>query len=259
MIFEHFSKNKKFILIVSTIILVAGVFIFLYSSVIFQEGNPWPQVKGIIQLNFTSQEIVRLSGPENGYMTKSINGVEILKQFMGEKGYQFIEQMGAGYFFESAAGNGAVVTRRDYSRFYSLWRITEGVKVATSSLAEELGECLPKSDMESYERCKELLKQITDFDSCVGAGFSIMKSNPPQCATPDGRTFIQLTNSTWEQAVVAIKNCEVKKVFQAHSRIVTLTLDNGNKLIAKEPQIDDIFTELKDVEPECGRIQMATE
>jgi hypothetical protein len=47
------------------------------------------------------------------------------------------------------------------------------------------------SDTASKEKCDELLKQITDFDSCVMAGFSIMKSNPPQCATPDGRTFIQ--------------------------------------------------------------------
>jgi hypothetical protein len=59
----------------------------------------------------------------------------------------------------------------------------------------ELRECLSKSNMVSHEKCNELLKQITDFDSCVMAGFSIMKSNPPQCATPDGRTFTQEINS----------------------------------------------------------------
>ncbi len=60
-----------------------------------------------------------------------------------------------------------------------------------NSLASQLARCLVMSDTASWEKCKELLKQITDFDSCVMAGFSIMKSNPPQCATPDGRTFIQ--------------------------------------------------------------------
>jgi tryptophan-rich sensory protein len=100
---------------------------------------------------------------------------------------------------------------------------------------------------------------ITDYDSCVNAGFSIMKSNPPQCATPDGRTFIQETNSTWEQALLAVSNCEVEKVFQAHSRIVNLTLKNGNKLIAREPQIDDIFAAIKTSESKCGKIPMATE
>ena len=62
---------------------------------------------------------------------------------------------------------------------------------ADNSLASQLAKCLVMSDMASREKCKELLKQITDFDSCVMAGFSIMKSNPPQCATPDGRTFFQ--------------------------------------------------------------------
>jgi hypothetical protein len=62
----------------------------------------------------------------------------------------------------------------------------------TQSLAEQLAECLPKSDMTSHEKCNELLKQITNFDNCVIAGFSIMKSNPSQCATPDGRIFIQV-------------------------------------------------------------------
>jgi hypothetical protein len=64
-------------------------------------------------------------------------------------------------------------------------------KQEQKTLAEELRDCLPKSDTASHEKCNELLKQITDYDSCVNAGFSIMKSNPPQCATPDGRTFIQ--------------------------------------------------------------------
>jgi hypothetical protein len=60
-----------------------------------------------------------------------------------------------------------------------------------NTLASQLSKCLVSSYSEDKEKCDELLKQITDFDSCVMAGFSIMKSNPPQCATPDGRTFIQ--------------------------------------------------------------------
>lgn len=91
------------------------------------------------------------------------------------------------------------------------------------------------------------------------AGFSILKSNPVQCQTIDGRTFVQETNSTWEQALLAVNNCEVKKVFQTHSRLVTLTLKNGNKLIAKEPQIDDIITAVEAVESKYGKIPIATE
>ncbi|KUK66446.1 MAG: transmembrane(s)proteins 9..31 [Parcubacteria bacterium 34_609] len=91
------------------------------------------------------------------------------------------------------------------------------------------------------------------------AGFSILKSNPVQCQTIDGRTFVQETNSTWEQALLTVNNCEVEKVFQTHSRLVTLTLKNGNKLIAKEPQIDDIITAVEAVESKCGKIPIATE
>lgn len=69
-----------------------------------------------------------------------------------------------------------------------LWRPPETKKV---DLALELQECLPKSDIGSRDRCQELLNLITDYDQCVAAGFSIMKSNPPQCATPDGRNFTE--------------------------------------------------------------------
>ncbi len=128
-----------------------------------------------------------------------------------------------------------------------------------NTLANQLTKCLVSSYSGDEEKCDELLKQITDFDSCVMAGFLILKSNPAQCQTIDGRTFIQETNSTWEQAILAVNNCEVVKVFQAHSRIVTLTLKNGNKLITKEPQIDDIIILAETTELKCGKIPMATE
>jgi hypothetical protein len=190
MIYEHSLKNKKVLLFIFAFFLVVGIFLFLYSSVIFQEGNPWPQIKGISQLNFTNKDIVKLSKPGNVYMTKSKNGQEIIKDFMKDNGYDYIEQIGSGYFFKSSAGK-SVVVHKYYSHYYSLWNITENVEDKENSLTEGLRDCLPKSDTASHEKCNELLKQITDYNSCVEAGFSIMKSNPPQCATPDNRIFIQ--------------------------------------------------------------------
>ncbi|MBN2198112.1 hypothetical protein JW698_02915 [Candidatus Wolfebacteria bacterium] len=125
MIFENQSKNKKFLLVIFFIILIIGILTFLYSPIIFQEGNPWPQIKGIVQLNFTSQDIVKLSIGENKYITKSKNGIEIVKSYMKDRGYDFIEQMGSGYLFQSITGESAIATHRYYSRFYSLWIITE--------------------------------------------------------------------------------------------------------------------------------------
>ena len=133
MIFEHQSKNKKVLLITSLIILVLGIFIVFYSNVIFQEGNPWPQIKGISQLTFGDKDIVKLDIGENKYITKS-NNPELIKSFMKEKGYNFTEQMGSGYLFKSSTGACAVVTHRYYSRYYSLWTISENKNDSDNNL-----------------------------------------------------------------------------------------------------------------------------
>ena len=325
------TPTKNIAIIIAIVSFALGALIYNYSKVIFQEGNPWPEIKGIVQLKFSGKDIVQLTGSDNKFMTESKNGT-MIHDFMKDRGYEFTGQMGSGYFFESATGQSAIATHKYYSRYYSLWTITENdnnlwttttddargvtfqypkellakyvsvvewppvIKIETGTyscqttpqeissmsditsermvddrtycvniknegaagsvyssyvyttakngklvnvsftlqypncnnydevqrkactsgreafdidstvdrifqsivakqeqktLAEELRDCLPKSDTASHEKCNELLKQITDYDSCVNAGFSIMKSNPPQCATPDGRTFIQ--------------------------------------------------------------------
>ena len=206
MTFKDLFKNKA--IIIAIISFALGVLIYNFSSVIFQEGNPCPQINGIAQLTFGKSDIVKLSGPDNKYLTKNRGGWESIDSFLKNEGYEFTEQMGSGYFYRSSSSD-IVMTRRQYSRFYVIWKISEsnpiietgdqitvdpltinGV-VDSKNISQELEECLPKSDMSSHEKCNELLKQITDYKSCVVAGFSIMKSNPPQCATPDGRIFVE--------------------------------------------------------------------
>jgi len=126
MIFEHQSKNKKVLLIASLAILVLGVFMVFYSNVIFQEGNPWPQIKGITELSFSNKDIVKLDSQENKYITKSDN-FETIKSFMKEKGYDFTEQMGSAYLFKSNIATNAIVVHKHYSRYYSLWIVNENV------------------------------------------------------------------------------------------------------------------------------------
>lgn len=72
-------------------------------------------------------------------------------------------------------------------------RIAASIKQESESntLANQIADCIVKSDMQSKETCDGLLKQINDFNSCAMAGFSIMESNPLQCTTPDGRIFVQ--------------------------------------------------------------------
>jgi hypothetical protein len=118
------AKNKKILLIASLAILAIGFLISLYSPTIFQEGNPLPQIKGIIQLTFGDTDIVQLSGSDNTFMTESKNGTTI-HNFMKDRGYEFTEQMGSGYFFKSPTGQNAIATHRYYTRHYSLWTITK--------------------------------------------------------------------------------------------------------------------------------------
>lgn len=58
------------------------------------------------------------------------------------------------------------------------------------TFAEQLRDCLPKSDMASKEKCDRLIKTIVTFDRCNEAGFPIIKHYPDQCQTPDGRIFV---------------------------------------------------------------------
>jgi hypothetical protein len=152
MIFEHASKNKNVLFAIALIILVVGIFAFMYSSVIFQEGNPWPQIKGIIQLKFSSADIVQLSGSDNKFITESKNGM-MIHNFMKTKGYEFTEQMGSGYFFKSPTGQSAVATHRYYSRYYSLWTITENSNDSNNNL----WATITNDDGITFQYPKELL------------------------------------------------------------------------------------------------------
>lgn len=117
---------KKILLkILVCFILVFLIAFALYGPVIFQEGNPLPQINGIIKLNSGHKSIYKLKVEGNKYISKSRNGRESLIEFMKERDYQFVEQMGAGYFFESASGERIIVTHRPYTRYYGIWKFTQ--------------------------------------------------------------------------------------------------------------------------------------
>ena len=57
------------------------------------------------------------------------------------------------------------------------------------------------------------LEDITSFEGCVEAGFTVMESSPRQCATPDGRVFAEEieVNPTYENA-----DASMIEVFSPH-------------------------------------------
>ena len=126
---ERSNKNMSKIVYKIAIfcLLILGIGIFLYSPVIFQEGNPWPPIQGIVRLTFGQSNMVQLFGSDNKYLTKNKGGWEIMNSFLENKGYKFTEQMGSGYFYQSSDGS-IVLVRRQYSRFYVIWAMTENKK-----------------------------------------------------------------------------------------------------------------------------------
>lgn len=61
----------------------------------------------------------------------------------------------------------------------------EGYSILFSNLTERLGI------KEVDETVKKLNLRIENYEECIAAGNPMMKSNPPQCATPDGNVFRQ--------------------------------------------------------------------
>lgn len=188
-------------------LLIIGGALFLYKSTIFQEGNPLPLLSGIIKLNLSSEDIVPISTQENWYLSKTEDGQQSIAKFLQEKGYTFVEQMGSGYIFKTETGKRAIVIHRQYSRYYSIWK-------------------LPK-----------------DIDDIEGS-LSVIKEEAV---------------NEWDVIVQAIKSCEVKQVFQAHSLNVKAKLKNEEELSATEPIIDDIIKIAVESREKCGEIVMATE
>jgi len=152
MIFEHQLKNKKILLIASLVILMIGILAFLYSPVIFQEGNPWPEIKAISRLTFGDSDMVELSGSDNRYLTKSQGGPKAVNAFMKDRGYEYTDQMGSGYFYKSSDKT-IVLTRRQYSRFYTIWTLSD----STVESSNDLWKTVTNENGIIYKYPKELL------------------------------------------------------------------------------------------------------
>lgn len=124
---KNFKKIKIVFLIIFVILLI--LLFYFFKSIIFQEGNPVPLMKGIIELNFSNQEFVKLNIDGNKYLSKSKNGNEFLINKLKDNGYKFIEQMGSGYFFINDNLDTLIINRKHYSRFYFVWNVSDSKNV----------------------------------------------------------------------------------------------------------------------------------
>lgn len=111
---------KKIILIVLLVIVVFG-FIRIY-PILLQEGNPLPILKGIIELNFSSSDMVKISDEPQRYITKTDKGNSPTIELMEKKGWKFDDQAGSGYIF-SKDDNRKTISSGQYTRKYIIWEI----------------------------------------------------------------------------------------------------------------------------------------
>lgn len=74
-------------------------------------------------------------------------------------------------------------------------------------------------------------QSITDFDSCAAAGYPILESYPPQCKTPDGRSFVQevteISNPASEYCIENGGRLEIRKDLQGEAGFCIF--DNGKE------------------------------
>ncbi len=111
---------KKIVLILFVVVLFFG-FIIIY-PILFQEGNPFSILKGIAELSFNEDEIVKISDEPQRYITKTDTGKSPIIDLMGQESWDFEDQMGSGYIFYKE-GNRKNVSSVQYTKRYIIWEL----------------------------------------------------------------------------------------------------------------------------------------
>lgn len=83
---------------------------------------------------------------------------------------------------------------------------------------------------------------------------SVSRDDFPAAVPAPGSVFI-----SWADAVKAIENCMAEEIAQTHSLDVYLTLDDGRRVRAVEPAIDEVMPVAERARRECRNMVIATE
>ncbi|MTI70531.1 MAG: hypothetical protein FH751_09805 [Firmicutes bacterium] len=122
------KKTSLFTLII--LLMIFGFFTLRFRSSLMEEGNPIPILSSIIKLELTNSTYQQFSknNNQNSYVSKNNKNsrFDLVKQFMEEKNYDFIEQKGSGFVFEKE-GKIVTIETRLYSKYYFLWDVPKEV------------------------------------------------------------------------------------------------------------------------------------
>jgi poly-gamma-glutamate capsule biosynthesis protein CapA/YwtB (metallophosphatase superfamily) len=118
-------KSWSLMLIAAT--LLTGLFCFGY-PLYKQEGNPLPLVSAALRLTFNNNNIEPISTDPEVYLAKTSLGSQSIISLMKSRGWHYQEQMGAGFLFANH-GETAVVTSRQYSRYYQIYTMPPETRI----------------------------------------------------------------------------------------------------------------------------------
>ena len=111
--------KKKSLTLILLIILFGFIVI---SPSLFQEGNPLPILKGIVELSIGNYDIVKITDETQRYISKTDKGNSPMINLMGEDSWEFYEQMGSGYIFHKDEDR-KIVSSVQYIKKHVIWEV----------------------------------------------------------------------------------------------------------------------------------------
>ncbi|MFA5368782.1 MAG: hypothetical protein WC303_02095 [Candidatus Paceibacterota bacterium] len=275
MIFEHQSKNKKTLIIISLIILLIGVGFFVYKNLIKDQGNvactqeakicPDGSAVGRVGPNCEFSECPnseKTSGFNNDKIEKAITDYLLTEQYFSWRN-------------RNDSFNFCAIENLDtekqlfplYVWVYCGEYVVENGKLETVSGSSGPAKINYPNELSFYD-IKKFSYEAPGSGSQYGD--DIRKIFPENVQNRifnfNANSIIERIENTalinilsWEAIKQAINNCEVENIFQSHNRDVIATLKSGDKLTAVEPNIDDVIKITDSVFQKCGKIQVGTE
>jgi hypothetical protein len=122
--------KKILVVLLFVVLLPFGIIYLKFGSALTQEGNPFPYLNSIMKLELSNggKEKVVDGQHEERYISefkvKYPYGIAI--EYMESLGWEFKEQMGAGFIFEKN-GQQAIVETRQFSKQYYIWDVPKEV------------------------------------------------------------------------------------------------------------------------------------
>jgi hypothetical protein len=279
MILEHYSKNKKILLFIFLLLVIIGL-IFSFKTYFYKDENK--------ETVFCSQDAklcpdgsyVGRSGPNCEFNSCPIDYEEELSGFNNEHIEKSIinyllTQKDFSWKTEENSHSFCAVKNFDPDNelfpFY-IWSYCGEYAIRDGELVNISGSSMPVKIDYPNELSFYNLNQFSFEKPGDGSSYTedIKRIFPEEIQQEvfdfDPKKIIKRLEKeafdkilAWQSIEKAINECEVKSVFQAHSKEVSADLKNGEKIFAVEPNIDDIIDLAVEAEENCGKIIMATE